>query len=135
MDQWILSFTNSLIAFVSKEMKEYHLYTVVSPLVNYFDTLTNTYIRLNRSRIKGTTKMVNSKEDQLLAISTLIHVILQITRLMAPFTPFFSEYMWQKLKNLVYLNILILETRIQKSFKIILAKVRKFRPQITPLLF
>lgn len=100
MDQWILSFTNSLVAFVSKEMKEYRLYTVVSPLVNYFDTLTNTYIRLNRSRIKGTTKE-NSKEDQLFAMSTVVHVILQITRLMAPFTPFFSEYMWQKLRKLV----------------------------------
>ncbi|CAK5063875.1 unnamed protein product [Meloidogyne enterolobii] len=99
MDQWILSFTNSLVAFVSKEMKEYRLYTVVSPLVNYFDTLTNTYIRLNRSRIKGTTKE-NSKEDQLFAMSTVVHVILQITRLMAPFTPFFSEYMWQKLRKL-----------------------------------
>ncbi|KAF7634836.1 hypothetical protein Mgra_00005730 [Meloidogyne graminicola] len=100
MDKWILSFTNSLISFVSKEMKEYRLYTVVSPLVNYFDILTNTFIRLNRSRIKGTaTKIEDKGEDQLFAISTLIHVILQITRLMAPFTPFFSEYMWQKLKN------------------------------------
>lgn len=100
MDKWILSFTNSLIAFVRKEMKEYHLYAVVSPLVNYFEALTNTYIRLNRGRIKGTAAI--SEDDQLQAASTLIHVLLQITRLMAPFTPFYSEYMWDKLKPMVY---------------------------------
>lgn len=81
-------------------MKEYHLYAVVSPLVNYFEALTNTYIRLNRGRIKGTSAV--DKEDQLLAASTVIHVLLQITRLMAPFTPFFCEYMWQKLKPMVF---------------------------------
>uniref|UniRef100_A0A914IBR5 isoleucine--tRNA ligase n=1 Tax=Globodera rostochiensis TaxID=31243 RepID=A0A914IBR5_GLORO len=32
MDLWILSFTNSLIDFVRKEMKQYHLYAVVAPL-------------------------------------------------------------------------------------------------------
>jgi isoleucyl-tRNA synthetase len=100
MDQWVLSFTNSLIAFVRKEMKEYHLYAVVSPLVNYFEALTNTYIRLNRGRIKGTAAGCPA-EDQLLAASTVVHVLLQITRLMAPFTPFFSEYMWQKLRPMV----------------------------------
>ncbi|KAL3080009.1 hypothetical protein niasHT_034567 [Heterodera trifolii] len=100
MDLWILSFTNSLIAFVRKEMKQYHLYAVVTPLVSYFETLTNTYIRLNRSRIKGTVAGA-SADDQMLALSTLSHVLLQITRLMAPFTPFFSEFMWQRLKPLI----------------------------------
>lgn len=53
MDKWILSFTNSLVFNVRKAMSEYRLYAVVSPLVSYFDVLTNTYIRLNRGRIKG----------------------------------------------------------------------------------
>lgn len=52
MDRWILSFSNSLVAFVRREMGEYRLYAVVSPLTKFFDTLTNCYIRLNRKRIK-----------------------------------------------------------------------------------
>lgn len=99
MDQWILSFTNSLIKFVHKEMDAYHLYTVVGPLTQYFDTLTNWYIRLNRRRFKG--EVAINTEDRLLAVSTLGHVLILITRLMSPFTPFFCDYLWQNLKNTV----------------------------------
>lgn len=52
MDRWILSFSNSLLTFVRKEMNEYRLYAVVTPLTKFFDTLTNCYIRLNRKRMK-----------------------------------------------------------------------------------
>lgn len=100
MDRWILSFTNSLIEFVRKEMAQYHLYAVVGPLTKYFETLTNCYIRLNRRRIKGEGES-GGEEDRLDALSTLGHVIVLITRLMAPFTPFFTEYLWHNLKLLV----------------------------------
>jgi isoleucyl-tRNA synthetase len=53
MDRWILSYTNSLVADVRRAMAEYRLYAVVGPLVSYFDVLTNSYIRLNRGRMKG----------------------------------------------------------------------------------
>ena len=43
------------------------------------------------------------EEDRFLAASALAHVLSQITRLMAPFAPFFSEYIWDKLKPLVNL--------------------------------
>jgi isoleucyl-tRNA synthetase len=104
MDIWILSFTNSLISFVRKEMSEYRLYTVVSPLTKYFDKLTNTYIRLNRTRFKGDTSENEGRlldEDRVKALSTLGHVLVQISRLMAPFTPFFSEYLWENLRTAV----------------------------------
>lgn len=99
MDQWILSFTNSLIGFVHKEMDAYHLYAVVGPLTKYFNTLTNWYIRLNRRRFKGETSV--DEEDRLLAVSTLGHVLVLITRLMSPFTPFFCDYLWENLKTTV----------------------------------
>lgn len=101
MDRWILSFTNSLIAFVHKEMNAYHLYAVVSPLMKYFDTLTNWYIRLNRKRVANSNE---NEEDRLFALSTLGHVLVLITRLMAPFTPFFCEYLWKNLGKKVTNN-------------------------------
>ncbi|KAH7729468.1 isoleucyl-tRNA synthetase [Aphelenchoides avenae] len=99
MDHWILSFTNSLISFVHKEMDQYHLYAVVSPLAHYFETLTNVYIRLNRKRIKG--EAAKDDEDRALGLSTFGHVLLQVVRLMAPFTPFFCDLLWQNLRNAV----------------------------------
>lgn len=41
MDQWILSFTQSLLLFMKKEMEAYRLYTVVPRLIKYIDNLTN----------------------------------------------------------------------------------------------
>ena len=97
MDRWIVSFTNSLVAYVRKEMTLYHLYAVVTPLTRYFDTLTNVYIRFNRTRFKSD----NSGDDRVAALSTLARVLLLIVRLMAPFTPFFCEYLWRTLRRVV----------------------------------
>ncbi|KJH52808.1 Anticodon-binding domain protein [Dictyocaulus viviparus] len=97
MDRWIESFTNSLVQFVRNEMSEYRLYAVVNPLTRFFDTLTNCYIRLNRKRIKGDFGI----DDQTHALSALGRVLVLIVRLMSPFTPFFSEYIWQRLRNII----------------------------------
>ncbi|ETN76085.1 isoleucine--tRNA ligase [Necator americanus] len=95
MDRWIESFTNSLVRFVRKEMSQYRLYAVVTPLTRFFDTLTNCYIRLNRKRIKGDF----GANDQTHALSALGRVLIIIVRLMSPFTPYFCEYVWQNLRK------------------------------------
>ncbi|PRD17793.1 UNVERIFIED_CONTAM: Isoleucine--tRNA ligase [Trichonephila clavipes] len=59
MDCWILSFTQSLVSFVSKEMKAYRLYTVVPKLVKFVDHLTNWYVRMNRRRLKVSTAILS----------------------------------------------------------------------------
>ncbi|KAI6229136.1 Isoleucyl-tRNA synthetase [Aphelenchoides fujianensis] len=97
MDKWIISFTNSLVAYVRKEMADYHLYAVVAPLTRYFETLTNVYIRFNRNRFKSD----NEESDRLAALSALAHVMLLIVKLMSPFTPFFCDYLWQTLRKIV----------------------------------
>jgi isoleucyl-tRNA synthetase len=52
MDRWVLSFTQSLIKFVKREMAAYRLYTVVPRLVRFVDQLTKWYVRMNRKRLK-----------------------------------------------------------------------------------
>ncbi|GMT23809.1 hypothetical protein PFISCL1PPCAC_15106 [Pristionchus fissidentatus] len=96
MDRWIESFTSSLVKFVRKEMSEYHLYAVVTPLTRFFDTLTNCYIRLNRRRIKGD----EGETDRLHSLSALGLVLITVNRLMAPFTPFFCEHVWTNLAKI-----------------------------------
>ncbi|XP_034022071.1 isoleucine--tRNA ligase, cytoplasmic [Thalassophryne amazonica] len=97
MDKWIQSFTQSLIQFFKAEMAAYHLYTVVPRLVKFVDMLTNWYVRTNRRRLKGE----SGTEDCLWALETLFSVLFSMCRLMAPFTPFITEMMYQ---NLRYLN-------------------------------
>merc|ERR1719266_1985870 len=97
MDQWIVSFTQSLLAFVAKEMAAYRLYTVIPHLVKFIDNLTNWYVRMNRRRLKGE----GGKEDCLAALNTLFGVALTMVRIMAPFTPFLTETMYQQLRKKV----------------------------------
>ncbi|XP_010149350.1 PREDICTED: isoleucine--tRNA ligase, cytoplasmic, partial [Eurypyga helias] len=97
MDKWILSFTQSLIQFFKAEMAAYRLYTVVPRLVKFVDILTNWYVRMNRRRLKGE----NGTEDCVMALETLFSVLFSMCRLMAPYTPFITELMYQNLKTLI----------------------------------
>ncbi|KAB5548413.1 hypothetical protein DKX38_011819 [Salix brachista] len=111
LDQWINSATQSLVHFVRQEMNAYRLYTVVPYLLKFLDNLTNIYVRFNRKRLKGRT----GEEDCWTALSTLYnyHALLMETKVvcilvlvlsisckvMAPFTPFFSEGLYQNLRR------------------------------------
>uniref|UniRef100_A0A3Q3J6Z2 Isoleucine--tRNA ligase, cytoplasmic n=1 Tax=Monopterus albus TaxID=43700 RepID=A0A3Q3J6Z2_MONAL len=97
MDKWIQSFTQSLIQFFKAEMDAYRLYTVVPRLVKFVDMLTNWYVRTNRRRLKGE----SGTEDCLWALETLLSVLFSMCRLMAPFTPFITEMMYQNLRHLI----------------------------------
>lgn len=96
MDKWIVSFTQSLLAYVQREMKLYHLYTVVPRLTKFIDYLTNWYVRMNRKRLKGE----SGEADCFIALTTLFNVLDNIVRMMAPFAPFISENMYQYMKLL-----------------------------------
>ncbi|KAJ3088320.1 isoleucine--tRNA ligase, partial [Quaeritorhiza haematococci] len=95
MDRWILASTQSLIKYVRQEMAAYRLYTVVPRLLKLIDELTNWYVRFNRRRLKGE----NGVEDALQALNTLFEVLYTMCRMMAPFTPFMVENMYQNLKR------------------------------------
>jgi isoleucyl-tRNA synthetase len=97
MDQWILASTQSLIQNVREEMAAYRLYTVVPKLLNLIDELTNWYVRFNRKRLKGD----NGLEDAVKALNTLFEVLFTLDRLMAPFTPFMAETMYQNLRTCI----------------------------------
>ncbi|XP_017778739.1 PREDICTED: isoleucine--tRNA ligase, cytoplasmic isoform X4 [Nicrophorus vespilloides] len=96
MDRWILSFTQSLLEYVRKEMALYHLYNVVPRLTKYIDYLTNWYVRMNRKRLKGEGGLEDSKQ----ALMTLFNVLFNIVKMMAPFAPFLADNMYQYLKKL-----------------------------------
>jgi len=97
MDKWIVSFTQSLLVFIKEEMQAYRLYTVVPRLMKFIDNLTNWYVRSNRRRLKGET----GKEDGQKALETLFSVVHTLVQVMAPYTPFLTEHMYQQLKGFI----------------------------------
>jgi len=95
MDRWILAAANHLVTYVRQEMENYRLYTVVPALLKFLNELTNWYVRLNRARLKGET----SAEDWKEALDVLLDSIMKVNLLMAPFTPFITELMYQNLSR------------------------------------
>ena len=117
MDRWIMASTQSLLQFVNQEMAGYRLYTVVPRLLKKIDDTRNWYIRLNRNRLKGqttgkaTTNGANSNgtapemngagdeeaDDTIHALNTLYEVLYTLVRALAPFIPFLSDNIFQRL--------------------------------------
>ncbi|XP_017877924.1 isoleucine--tRNA ligase, cytoplasmic [Ceratina calcarata] len=97
MDRWILSFTQTLLQSFKREMQAYKLYTVIPHLVKYIDNLTNWYVRMNRRRIKGEGDSTDCQQ----ALTTLFSVLYTIVCVNAPFTPFLTEFMFQRLVKLL----------------------------------
>lgn len=93
-DAWIMAAFNNLLKNVQEEMASYKLYAVVSPLLKFIQILCNWYIRFNRKRSKGEF----GKKDQEKCIQVLFYLMYSFTIMMAPFTPFLSESLYQKMR-------------------------------------
>ncbi|VUZ97492.1 isoleucine--tRNA ligase, putative [Plasmodium vivax] len=97
MDKWIFSSVQMLTKLVHLEMQAYRLYNVLPKLLQFIENLTNWYIRLNRDRMRGSL----GEEDCLRALCTTYRTLHLFTVLMAPFTPFITEYIYQQLRRVV----------------------------------
>ncbi|CAM9890026.1 unnamed protein product [Pylaiella littoralis] len=95
MDNWIQATLQGLVQFVRTEMKAYRLYTVVPRLVDFIEQLTNCYVRLNRNRLKG----AEGADSARAGLYCMYEVLSTMSVLMAPITPFFSEYTYQHLRE------------------------------------
>lgn len=95
MDRWLMASIQSLVKFIHEEMQSYRLFTVVPRLLALIDNLTNWYIRFNRRRIKGDTD--SGVEDTKKGLNTLAEGLFILCRLMAPFTPFLADGIYQRL--------------------------------------
>lgn len=93
MDRWALSTLQSLVQDVNHEMEGYRLYTVVPRLVSFIDDLTNWYIRLNRARFWKS----SDQSDQAAAYATLYELLTTFAQVLAPFMPFVTEMVHQRL--------------------------------------
>jgi isoleucyl-tRNA synthetase len=96
LDHWLMSRLQTLKSNIAAEMEAYKLYNVVPELFAFIEDLTNWYIRLNRSRFWG--EQVTA--DKISAYSTLYTVLMELSLVMAPFTPFLSEYLYRALTGL-----------------------------------
>jgi isoleucyl-tRNA synthetase len=95
LDRWIRSSLESLAAGVMSAMDSYDLQGSVRPFVRFIEDLTNWYIRRSRRRFW---KSQNDADKQQ-AYETLHYVLLQLSKIAAPFVPFISESIYRNLRT------------------------------------
>lgn len=100
-DKWILARIHELIYKIEKYMDTYKINKIITEIMNFVEDLTNWYIKFNRNRLRG---RYFSLEDRSTALSTLFKVLIEFSKITAPFVPFLSETIYQKLKLLLPTN-------------------------------
>ena len=91
LDRWILSDLQQLLGKVQAEMDAYRLFNVVPAVVEFIDDLTNWYIRRSRRRFWKS----EDDQDKNFAYATLYHVLVEFSKVLAPFLPFLAEELYQ----------------------------------------
>ena len=94
IDTWIVSRFNSLIKRVTDRLDNYDLTPAARITTDFvIDDLSNWYIRLNRRRFWAP----ENDPSKMRAYLTLYRVLCGTVRLVAPYIPFLSEYLWREL--------------------------------------
>lgn len=94
IDRWIISELNTLVKAVDSNLNDYEP-TKAGRLIDTFvnDHLSNWYVRLNRKRFWGK----EMDEDKLSAYQTLYTCLVTVAKLIAPFSPFYADKLYQDL--------------------------------------
>ena len=101
LDKWIISRINNVIKNVRRNMDNFLVTEAAREISIFIDDLTNWYIRRSRRRFW---KSENDK-DKSSAYSTLLMVLYNLSILIAPFTPFISEYIYQIIKSGIKISL------------------------------
>ena len=91
LDKYILAELNELVKTTTNSLNEYKPDFAVKEFIRFLDVLNNWYIRRNRDRFWD--------EDES-AFETLHYVLTTFCKLLAPFAPFISEYIFKNLTGL-----------------------------------
>ncbi len=88
IDRWVLSLLNTLVGDVTEALDDYEPTRAARAVSEFVDSLSNWYVRLNRKRFwNGDTA----------AYQTLYHCLETVSRLIAPFAPFYADELYRAL--------------------------------------
>jgi len=93
LDQWIVSRVHQLSGEVDGHMRRYDLPNALKPILPFIDDASNWYVRRSRKRFWKS----EVGADKAAAYRTLHYVLVQLSLVMAPFTPFLAEELYRQL--------------------------------------
>lgn len=93
LDIWIISRLHELVAEVEKQMDAYNIPDALSPILPFLDDASNWYVRRSRRRFWKS----EDDDDKNDAYRTLHYVLVRLSYILAPFTPFLAEELYHNL--------------------------------------
>ncbi|MFN2112545.1 MAG: DUF5915 domain-containing protein, partial [Anaerolineales bacterium] len=100
LDRWILGRLNQTVSEVSRDFENSDAYSATQEFESLLDDLSNWYVRRSRRRYWKT----ETDLDKSTAYQTLWHVLVKMSRALAPILPFITEEIYQNLVRSVFLD-------------------------------
>ena len=98
LDRWVLARLNQVVKGVTQNLEASDLLSATLSMGAFLDDLSNWYVRRSRRRFWKSEHDLDKQS----AYATLYHVLVRLARLLAPFTPFVSEAIYQNLVRSVH---------------------------------
>ena len=93
LDKWILSRLNELVKDGTSTLEKYKVFESARPIRDFVNDFSTWYVRRSRDRFKS-----DDASERNEALATTSFVLIELVKYMAPFTPFFAEEVFQKMK-------------------------------------
>ena len=93
LDRWIIARLYEVKAEIIDGMTEYNIPKALEGVLPFIDDLSNWFVRRSRRRFNKN----EDEEDKKEAFWTLYTVLVRVALIMAPFTPFLAEELYQKM--------------------------------------
>lgn len=94
LDRWVLAEFNQLVNQVSQNLDDYNIIDTGRKIQEFINEFSTWYLRRSRDRFKG-----DDKKDKKQALATMRYVLLNLSKLCAPFMPFVAEEIYQQLSD------------------------------------
>lgn len=99
LDRWIVNKTGLILKEIREDLNSYRINSVAFKILRYIEELTNWYLKMTRDRMKGVASKYNENNiSRKQSLQTLLFVMFQFTKIIAPMIPFISEIIYAMLK-------------------------------------
>ncbi|MFU2158101.1 isoleucine--tRNA ligase [Caldisericum sp. AR60] len=98
LDKWIIARVEEINKEVWDRFDKFEITPLTKDIQKFVDDLSNWYVRRSRRRFWKS----ENDEDKISAYLTLYEVLVKLSYILAPFTPFLSESLYQRLVRTIY---------------------------------
>ena len=100
LDVWLVSRVHQVRNQITEGMEAYNIPAALSSVLEFIDDMSNWFVRRSRRRFWKS----EDDRDKLEAYSTLYYVLIYLAKILAPFTPFLAEELYQKMTGAGVVN-------------------------------